>query len=341
MDEPTANALEALPGIAEPLTDAIAFEDLVPAWRRLCDEADSRPFARPQWVEAWLRHGDPHGEPVFLSVRLGDEIVGVAALAIARDTARALGDPDVSDYPPLVSLPGYEEVLAQGVLEWLREDLTARLEVWGVAEDSPLRPAFAAAAERLGWRIEEEAEGVAPRAELQGSWDAYLAGLGKHDRHELRRKMRNVARAGQAVYREVTNADACRHLLDSLFHLMRASHEGKAHFLTPEREAFFRDAVQGAVEGGFGRIGVLELDGATAAMVVCLENRSARFLYNSGYDPRLARLAVGFVAKAHAIEQAAARGVQVFDFLRGNEEYKRHMGGRPYQLFRLRLESLT
>lgn len=340
MDEPAANALDVLPGGGpEPLIDANHFEAFAPEWAARCADAAAHPFARPEWVGAWLRRAEPIGEPVFLSVRLDGSLVGAAAFEIDRDAARALGDPDVTDYPPLAALPGYEVVVAEGILEWMREDLTRRVELWGIAEDSLFRPAFAAAAERLGWSFAEEPEVLAPRAELSGGWEAYLAGLSKHDRHELRRKMRNFAHAGEARYAEVTDAEAAGPALDALFGLMRASHEGKARFLTPEREAFFREAVQAAVGAGFARIGELRLGGEVAAMVVCLENAEGTFLYNSGYDPQFARLAAGFVCKAHALRSAAERGKRFFDFLRGGEEYKRRMGGRPYQLYRLRLEA--
>lgn len=342
MEDPAADGLET--GIAappEPLIDANSLAALAPAWGELARAARSHPFARPEWVTAWLRHGQPVAEPVFLSVRLGEELVGVAAFDIDRDTARILGDPDVTDYPPVVALPGYETVVAEGLLEWMREDLTPRVELWGIAEDSPLRPAFAAAAERRGWAYAEEAEVLAPRAELDGGWEAYLARLTKHDRHELRRKLRNFSAAGKGEYEELVEPGACRAALEDLFRLMRASHEGKAHFLTAEREAFFRDAIVAAAEAGFARLGLLRLDGAVVAVTVCLESEEWTFLYNSGYDPGVGRLAPGFVAKAHALRSAASRGRRVFDFLRGAEEYKRRLGGRPYQLYRIRLHSVA
>jgi len=340
MDDPAANALQALAaGSAEPLIDANDLEAFAPAWAELCRQADTHPFARPEWVRAWLRTSDPLGDPVFLSVRLDGELIGAAAFAIDGDTARALGDPDVTDYPPLTALPGYEVMVAEAVLEWMREDLTRRVVLWGIAEDSLFRPAFAAAGERLGWSAAEEPEVLAPRADLTGGWEAYLAGLAKHDRHELRRKLRNFAQAGEARYTELADPASCAPALEELFRLMRASHEGKARFLTAEREAFFREAVGAAVAAGFGRLGELRLDEELAAMVVCLENGEGCYLYNSGYDPRFGRLAAGFVCKASALREASSRGKRFFDFLRGGEEYKRRLGGRPYQLYRLVLES--
>jgi len=46
---------------------------------------------------------------------------------------------------------------------------------------------------------------------------------------------------------------------------------------------------------------------------------------------------VGLLSKAVSIREAIGRGCREFDFLRGDEEYKRHLGGVPRELVTLRL----
>jgi hypothetical protein len=132
--------------------------------------------------------------------------VGVCPLDPRPDTARQLGDHNVYDYTGLFAVPGHEEAVAAGVIEWLMEDLTGGLDLWGVAEASPLRRAFAVAAERFGWGYAEEHEAVAPATELAADFETYVAGLSKHDRHELRRKLRNLGAAGDVALESVTSS---------------------------------------------------------------------------------------------------------------------------------------
>lgn len=326
------------PGAALPLITSETFESLAPEWEALVDAAPTAtPFQRPRWHAAWLRSFRPAGEAIYLSIRQGEELIGAAALDLGPGGARELGDPEVRDYGGPVALPGAEPAVAAGILEWLREDFTRSLVVWGVVADGPWPAAFARAAEQFGWRFTVEPEAVCPGIDLPETFEAYVAGLGKHDRHELRRKLRNFEAAGTATF-ERLEGEAAIAQLDLLFAMMRASRPDKAAFLTPTMEAFFRAAVREFAGEGMASLGVTLLDGRPVAATLCFEDATTSYLYNSGYDPAAAALAPGLVSKAWAIRDAIARGKRRFDFLRGSEEYKRRLGGSDRAVVRLVLE---
>ena len=220
-------------------------------------------------------------------------------------------------------------------MEWLLEDLTPALELWGIAEDSPLRNAFAEGAAAFGWTCEESPEAVCPVAPLPADFETYLAGLGKHDRHELRRKLRHFASSGQPAFESVTSPEEIEARFDRFLSFMRTSRVDKDEFLTPAMEAFFRDIASTFAALGMARLSTLSLDGQPTAMVFAFENEATTFLYNSGYDPAFAPLAAGLLSKAYAIQDAIARGKRAFDFLRGDENYKHHLGGQPKQVLTL------
>ena len=319
------------------------FEEIEDEWAELWARSGRNPFVHPQWVSTWRRHAtNAHSRPaalseVFLTVRLDTQLVGVAALELDQQGARQMGDPDVTDYAFPLALPGEEDTVAGGILEWLMEDLTMGLDLWGVPADNPMRPAFIAAAERFGWAYDEEHEAICPRVELPMDFETYVASLGKKDRHELRRKLRNLHAAGEVAFESVTGAERILARFDRFLEMMRDSREDKDEFLTPEREAFFRDLAQtfGALE--IARLGALSLDGRDVAMIFYFEDEETSYLYNSGYDPEFAHLAVGLLSKALAIEDAIKRGKKVFDFLRGEEDYKRRLGGVPHEVLTLHL----
>ncbi len=333
VDEPgTAGVATAL------LITSEALDDLAPEWAVLHARIDgATPFTHPAWHQVWLRHFGDACAPVFLSFRLGDELVGAAALDPSGDVARQLGDHNVCDYAGVLALSGYEQSVALGLLEWLMEDYTPALELWGVPEDSSLRSAFAAVAPRFNWSYGETPEAIAPGVDLPGDFEAFVASLPKHDRHELRRKLRNLDAAGSVSYEVATTASEIAPQIDGLLEMMRTSRDAKAAFLTPGMEAFFRDL--GATFGALGmaRLSTLRLDGQAVARTFSFENATTEFLYNSGFDPEFAHLAVGLASKAYAIEDAIRRGKKRFDFLRGDEEYKRRLGGVPSRIYTLSL----
>ena len=319
-----------------------ALDDFAAEWAALHARVPgATPFTHPAWHQVWLRHFGDACSPTFLSFRLGDELVGAAALDPSGEVARQLGDHNVCDYAGVLALPGHEDAVALGLLEWLMEDLTPVLELWGVPEDSPFRAGFQKAATRFNWNYREAPEAVCPGVDLPGDFDSFVASLGKHDRHELRRKLRNLESAGMVTCDAATTADEIVPQIDGLLDMMRASRDAKAAFLTPMMEAFFRDL--GATFGALGlaRLVTLKLDGVPVARTFSFENATTEFLYNCGFDPEFAHLAVGLASKAYAIEDAIRRGKTRFDFLRGDEEYKRRLGGVPLQVYTLILRQAS
>lgn len=323
-----------------PLITSEALETLTPEWAGLHASVPAATvFSHPAWAATWLKHFGRHLSPVFLSIRQEEQLIGVASLEIERVLARQLGDHNVTDYSGVLALPGHEDEVAAGIIEWLLEDLTPAIEIWGVPEGSPMRAAFAAGASGFGWRFEELPEAVCPVLTLPADFESYLARLSKHDRHELRRKLRHFSAAGTITFESSTTQADVEARFDHFLELMRISRDDKDEFLTPEMEAFFRDIGGTFAALGMLRLSTLSLDGMPAAMLFIFENEVGTYLYNSGYDPRFAPLAAGLLSKVYAIQDSIARGKQTFDFLRGDEEYKHHLGGQSTQVLTLRMRS--
>jgi len=143
--EPGTDAPRRHRRTAQPMVTSEAFETLEPEWAALhASIPTATVFSHPRWYANWIRHFGASARPVWLSVRVEDELVGVAPLDFAEAEGRALGDPQIQDYTGLLIRPGLEDALASGLLEWLWEDLSEGVELWGIAADSPLRHAFAA-----------------------------------------------------------------------------------------------------------------------------------------------------------------------------------------------------
>lgn len=324
-----------------PLTTSEDFDQLRPEWEALhAATPGASPFQHPAFVQSWLRTLGGERAPVFLAVRDNDTLAGVAALTIEYEGASLLGDPEVSDYGPILCAEGAAPAVARGIMEWLAEDLTLEATLWGMPEGSPLHGAFTDLAERFGWEVAVEPEANAPATALPADFDEFVAVLPKKDRHELRRKLRNLESAGVLTFEQATEPEAVTARFDRFLELMRLSNPDKATFLTAPNEAFFRDLATEASTTGFARLCTLTLNGEPLAITWSFETGGVTWLYNSGFDPGHPGLSLGIVSKALAIRAAIELGNHEFSFLRGDEDYKRRLGGQPRGIVRLNLRQL-
>jgi CelD/BcsL family acetyltransferase involved in cellulose biosynthesis len=202
-------------------------------------------------------------------------------------------------------------------------------------QPSPAVDLLASECQKCGWTVDVAQEDVAPRMDLPATWEEYIESLSKKDRHELRRKMRRIEGAGQLRDVELKSGQEVAGGFDDFLALHRKSMPEKAEFMTPERESFFREVSAALAAGGTTRLRFLELDGKRVAASLSFVVRGVRYLYNSGYDPEYRELAVGLMNHAYGIKASIAEGLSVFDFMRGNEPYKYHLGGQDRVICRI------
>jgi CelD/BcsL family acetyltransferase involved in cellulose biosynthesis len=161
-----------------------------------------------------------------------------------------------------------------------------------------------------------------------------LALLNSKQRHEVRRKLRRLGESGVVEYGFSGDNDIGSGVMDTFLRMFTASRQDKAAFLTDRMESFFRLLADAMAGLGLLKLGVLEMDGTPTASIMCFEYDGCLYLYNSGYDPAYNELSAGLLSKVLAIKDGIERGLKRFDFLKGAETYKYHLGGREVPLYR-------
>ena len=315
--------------------DALA-EDWLALYRRV--QPPAGPFVTPFFQSSWWDVFDGAPEPHLLSVRDGTKLIGVAPLAWDGGAMAFLGDHNVSDYMDLLAAPGREAEVVEAVLDRFDTDAVPQADLRGLTESSATLRCLPAAARLRGWSVHAETEAVCPTITLAADWDRYVAGLRGRYRREVRRKLRNLVDGGARVGLDVVEgADGIMAGLPTLLTFMSESRDDKAAFLTEQMAAFFHTLVSRLAPTGMLRLFFLQLDGARVAAVLCFVHNEQLLMYNSGYDPQYRDLAVGLASKVLCLRDAIARGMTAVNFLRGEEDYKYQLGGRPVPVTRLRL----
>jgi CelD/BcsL family acetyltransferase involved in cellulose biosynthesis len=317
-----------------------SLEVLASEWDGLVRQtAEPLPFVTPAFQRVWLKHFQDGAELRLITAREGERLIGVAPLLLRDGCVEFVGHYSICDYMDIACAPGFERAFGERLLASLAADGCGSLDLRGLVETSPTREALLAAAPAAGYHATLEDEALSPSVELPGTWDEYLARLSKHDRHELRRKLRRLEGAGGVELRIVTAAEEAAERLETLFHLMRISNHHKEEFLArPGMQAFFREMVAAMAEAGMIRFYFLTFDGQPVASVLNFDLGGQLYMYNSGYDPAYAHYAVGLMSKTLLIRDAIEQGRTCVDFLRGDESYKYDLGGKDRRIYRLVLK---
>lgn len=313
------------------------FDSLSSEWTRLQEESPTVPiFSSPDWSNTWWQHLNSGARLHLATVKNQGNIIGIAPLMmVKKNVASFIGSVDVCDYLDFVVSPDNAETFFNVLLDNLQKEGIRKLALAPLRPDSTVITTMSAMAHQLGWQMTCSQIDVTVELDLPTTWEEYLQMLVNKQRHELKRKLRRLDEEGEINYRTTTEANPQD--IDTFLKLFRESREDKAKFMTPERESFFRAVTKTVADRKTLRFGLLEVNSKPAAATIAFEYKNNVYLYNSGYDPQYAWLSVGVLSKALCIKDSIERGKRKFDFLKGDEEYKYHLGGHELPIYQCSL----
>lgn len=322
-------------------------------WNALVKEgASDVPFLTYEYQSTWWgTHGGGEwpedSELVLITAEKDDQLVGIAPLFFTENLLgkRALmlvGSIEVSDFLDLIARPKDLPAFIDGLLAFL--DSADNLPDWEVIdlynllEESPTLAALEAAAKGLGWAHQQTHLQPAPYISLPGDFDAYLAEIDKKQRHEIRRKLRNVEQSlAKGNFYIADNREKLPEETQGFIDMM-AQDPNKKDFLTELMQEHLHRTAQTAFECGWLHLAFFTLDGNKAAGNFSFHYNDRLWLYNSGWEWDYREYSPGWVLIAYLLQWANENGIREFDFMRGNEEYKYRFGAVDRHIYRVVVE---
>lgn len=293
-------------------------------WDELINESHTASFFQTkEWLQVWVKHFG--SETKTLGVFDDKNLVGIAPFEIRENKVNflginpVLGGELVSDFGDIIAVSGREKEVWEVIIRDVRG-----LELDFIRKESPSLKIL----QELGGKVEET--DMAPYIELPNNWDEYLASLDRHDRHELRRKMRKIEteRVVLIDYQGDVNE------IEEFFRLMMLGNEQKRSFLSQEMKVYFQDIIKTFCPDKLS-LSFLKKEKDYLATALTFLFKDEVLLYNSGFDPKYAYLSPGLILKVLLIKRAIEYGKKRFDFLRGRERYKYDLGGVKRNLYKI------
>jgi len=306
---------------------------LEPEWQRLAAVcATATVFQTYEWNAAWWRHfGRLSGRRLRVVVfrDMDGVLVGLAPLMTSFWYATFLRrlsflGTGTSDYLDVLAAPGWEDAVADALYAYLRH-----VGGWQIADFQQLREGGLLRgrlpAPDLGLNSLEAEGEPCPFLALPPEWPMLLQGLGKKTRANVGYYDRSLHKVYDVEIGPVRDEAALDGELTRLFELHQRRWNQRwlpGVFGGRRVQAFHRDAARRLLHRGWLRLFSLKLDGQTQASLYCFAFGDRVCYYQGGFEPTLARLSLGTVLTARAMQAAVSEGRQVFDFLRGDEPYK-------------------
>lgn len=292
--------------------DLSAYRD---EWQEL-GEASGNLFATWEFAETWWRHFG-RGAPLVALTRDDDDgrPAALVALELRRRgplrVARFVGHGPSDEMGPVSAPDSARGAEALTRLHGARH--------WDVLVAERMSPG--ARARDLGGRsLMRESSPIVEAPE--GGFEGFLKERSRNFRSQVRRKERALLERG-LTYRlsdDPERLEEDMHTLATLHGARWGSASSTA--FSPSRAAFHQDFARTALERGWLRLWLAEVDGEAVAAWYGFRFGGAEWYYQSGRDPEWDKDSVGLVLLAHTIRETFDDGLRIYRLLRGGESYK-------------------
>jgi CelD/BcsL family acetyltransferase involved in cellulose biosynthesis len=149
--------------------------------------------------------------------------------------------------------------------------------------------------------------------------------LGKSLRYDVKRLDKTLFLEGKASVQQVS-ADEIGLGMEILFEQHRRRWHKRFQpgvFLSHKVQRFHREWAEKAIREGWLWLSILRYEGNPIGAIYAMTAHDTCFYYQAGFDPAHGSISPGTLLVASTIRRAIVEGKRSFDFLRGDEPYKR------------------
>lgn len=293
-------------------------ETLREDWTRLAD-LDGDLFKSWEWARAWEDTYGSKGRILLTFGRAGEPLSGIARLT--RNGPKLLrmfgfeGQGATDQVGPVCS-PADRPAVAAALHRTVaaRHRLPGALRAQGLMREQGWVPLL---------------DGVvltsrpSPVLDFNGlDWQGWLATKSANFRQQSQRRERKLIRDQGLTYRKVTNPDELSSTLEQFVTFHDARWQGESDFFASGGRALHGSFARLALERGWLRLWVAELDGQPAAFWLGYQFSGDYWFFQLARDPQWDRTSIGMVLLGHTVRCAFDEGADRYRFLSGSHEYK-------------------
>lgn len=319
-------------------------------WRELFDAAGQpNPFLSWEWLFTfWRAFAQRRRVKVIEARGQGGRLEGLLALQGRRAVVgprryTLLGNGIAgADALDVLARPGAEAQVRSAIASHLARTLPDwdALDLEDLPAGSGTLAALGSALAPLGVEVAVAPRFTCPGFAPRGTFGEHLRRIAR--RETFGRRCRWFSRQRGFRIEVATQVGETAEAMEDFLrlHRLRWAPEGGSYGIPPGRvEEFHRAVAPLLAARGFLRLYRLFLADRAVAAVYGLELGGRFYYYQSGMDPEWAARSPGMVLTGRTVEDAYARSLSFYDFLRGTEPYKLEWAAQARETVALRLRS--
>jgi CelD/BcsL family acetyltransferase involved in cellulose biosynthesis len=303
----------------EIMKGGMIFDRLTDEWHHLIQTSPfATPFQSREWLKNWTEHFANQRQLRTIVIREGSDLVGLFPMIQSHSVWSSLRPLGVgpSDYlGPLLLDDGLaaQEGMRDVLMDFSKSHL---VDLHQIPSDHPFSSQF------IDFDPIEQARCLI--LDLPATYEAYVASLSKSLRYDVRRLEGKALKERGAIV-EWVNPENVDEFADQFFalHKARWKSRGLPGAFFGKGEQFQRAWMVAAVESGTLIMNRLVSGGNSVGIVYAMKQGTTCYFYQAGMDPNASSLSPGTILVSKMIERAIDLGCTTFDFMRGDEPYKR------------------
>jgi CelD/BcsL family acetyltransferase involved in cellulose biosynthesis len=294
---------------------------------------DNHIFLTWEWLSCWWKHYGNKRNFILVTINDGEKILAAAPLmnteynlfGMKLRKIEFIGTP-ASDYHSFlltVKKPEYTRTMIKYVNR-IAPDWDC-FEFEEVPTDSETADVLRTISKEP-FKLKEDIGTLCPYIILPSKFEDYFKGLGSNWRRNMRRWVKKLKQDFKVEFKICNSVETIDDALRTFFDLHQKRWRSKrqpGEFADKTFCDFHHDVARSFAEKGWLTLCFLTLDDEPVSAVYAFKYAQKMFNYLTGFDPQYSIYRVGHLIFLYLIQHSMNNGTKEFDFMRGDESYKR------------------